>query len=138
MVPRKAWIELLVGAAILTTLASIIVPEYLRHIRRGKTLEASNNITRVFQSSVAYYETEHLDAAHRILDRQFPASTATTPALGSCCGQPGDRCDPGLSAAAWKAPTWTALSFSLDEPFYYSYKYESAGVNETANFSAWA
>ena len=71
-------------------------------------------------------------------DGSFPASQAATPAVGSCCGQPGDRCDPRLSVEAWKSPTWTALGFSLDEPFYYSYQFDSAVTKVEASFSAWA
>jgi hypothetical protein len=130
---RFLWIELLVGAAILGVLASIGVVIYRRHIRHARTTEALLNIGKIYQGAVAYWEADHGN-----LDRQFPASQATTPALGSCCAQPGDRCDPGLSVYAWKSPMWTALGFSIDQPFYYSYRFDSDGVNAKANFSAWA
>ncbi len=62
-----------------------------------------------------------------------------TPGVNTCCGQPGDKCDPAAAAPKWKASTtWAALNFSVDDPFYYWYQYDSAGTDKTSNFSAWA
>jgi hypothetical protein len=40
--------------------------------------------------------------------------------------------------AAWQTPTWHALNFSVDDPFYYWYRYDSSGTDNTSTFSAWA
>jgi type IV pilus assembly protein PilA len=131
-------IELMIVVAIIGILAAVAIPAFMKYIRRSKTVEAMNNIGKMYQSSVAYYESEHAGLNQQILDRQFPASQAATPAIGSCCGQKGDKCDPALTVASWQTPTWASLNFSVDDPFYYAYKYDSSGVNATSVFSAWA
>ena len=131
-------IELMIVVAIIGILAAVAIPAFMKYIRRSKTVEAANNISKLYQSSVAYFESEHADTAQNILNRQFPDAQAATPAKGSCCGQKGDKCDPALSIASWQTDTWAALNFSVDDPFYYSYQYDSAGTDKTSNFSAWA
>jgi len=131
-------IELMIVVAIIGILAAVAIPAFMKYIRRSKTVEAANNISKMFQSSVAYFESEHANIQQQILDRQFPNSQAATPTIGSCCGQKGDKCDPANYVTAWQTPTWQALNFSVDDPFYYNYKYDSSGINITSVFSAWA
>ena len=132
-------IELMIVVAIIGILAAVAVPAFMKYIRRAKTIEATQNIRKLYDSSIAYYLAEHASVAQVILPRQFPDSQAETPATNACCGQPGDKCNPATSAALWKASTtWTALNFSVDDPFYYWYRYDSAGTDKTSNFSAWA
>ena len=58
------------------------------------------------------------------------------PAIGACCGQTGDKCAP--SPAQWDTQSWQALNFSVDDPHYYSYKYDMAGTGSTSTFQAFA
>lgn len=132
-------IEIMIVVAIIGILAVVAVPAFMKYIRRSKTVEASNNIKKMYDSSVAYYEAEHANQAQQILPRQFPDSAADTPGVNPCCGQPGDKCDPAAAAPLWKGSnTWAALNFSVDDPFYFWYRYDSAGTDRAANFSAWA
>jgi len=131
-------IELMIVVAIIGILAAVAIPAFMKYIRRSKTVEATNNISKLFQSSVAYYESEHANQAQVILARQFPASAADTPGVNKCCGQPGDKCDPAAAAAGWQNSTWASLNFSVDDPFYFWYRYDSAGTDKASNFSAWA
>ena len=131
-------IELMIVVAIIGILAAVAIPAFMKYIRRSKTVEATNNISKLYQSSVAYFEADHADTAQNLLARQFPKSEAATPAKGNCCGQKGDKCDPALVVASWQTDTWAALNFSVDDPFYFSYQFDAAGVDKTSNFSAWA
>ena len=131
-------IEIMIVVAIIGILAVVAVPAFMKYISRAKTVEATQNIKKIYDSSIAYFETEHAGLNQKILARQFPAAIADTPAVNPCCGQPGDKCDPAAAAPKWKVPTWAALNFSVDDPFYYWYKYDSAGNDKTSNFSAWA
>jgi type II secretory pathway pseudopilin PulG len=128
---RLRWLDGLVGTAIICVLAVVVVPAFRGYVRRARTAEAVDNLSSIYRAAVTYYEAEQPDGNHR-----FPQSQATTPALGACCGQPGDKCNPALSADAWKSPTWTALGFSIVDPFRYSYRFDSDGVNRSANFTA--
>jgi type IV pilus assembly protein PilA len=131
-------IELMIVVAIIGILAAVAIPAFMKYIRRSKTVEASNNISKLYQSSVAYYETEHANLAQQIVPRQFPVANAETPGVNPCCGQPGDKCNPQTAAASWQTPTWSSLNFSVDDPFYFWYRYDSAGTDKASNFSAWA
>jgi hypothetical protein len=62
-------------------------------------------------------------------------SSPATPAKGACCGQPGDQCNPQRYAEAWMTPAWSALNFSQDDPFRFSYEFVSAGVGKDAIFT---
>jgi len=127
-------IELMIVVAIIGILAAVAIPAFMKYIRRSKTVEATMNVRKLFDSSVAYYEAEHSNSSGTILAKQFPASAPIAPG-STCCGT-GGKCAPNVSNFA--SDSWSALNFSVDDPFYYQYKYDSAGSDTTANFQAWA
>jgi type IV pilus assembly protein PilA len=128
-------IELMIVVAIIGILAAVAIPAFMKYIRRSKTVEATMNLRKIFDSSVSYYEAEHANATGSILNRQFPATVTWSPAT-NCGLQPGGKCNPTTEAASWRVPTWTSLNFSVDDPFYYSYQYTSAGTDSSSTFSA--
>ena len=130
-------IELMIVVAIIGILAAVAIPAFMKYIRRSKTSEAGLNIRKLYDSSVTYYEAEHANAAGGILPRQFPDSVAWTPnGPGICCGDPGQKCAPAKYAAQWNNLSWTALNFSVDDPFYYSYQYDGNGTDAQSTFTA--
>jgi type IV pilus assembly protein PilA len=132
-------IELMIVVAIIGILAAVAIPAFMKYIRRSKTVEATMNVRKLFDSSVSYYESEKSDINGTILAKQFPVAGATlgpTPAANSCCGQAGDKCKP--VAGTFDLPGWAALNFSVDDPFYFWYQYDSAGTETAAVFQAWA
>jgi len=130
-------IELMIVVAIIGILAAVAVPAFMKYVRRSKTIEATMNIRKLYDSSVSYYESEHAAVNGDVLPRQFPASIGWTPnGPGICCGDVGQKCQPGKYAAQWVNGSWTALNFAVDDPFYYSYQYDSAGVDTNSAFSA--
>ncbi|MGZ3406419.1 MAG: pilin [Polyangia bacterium] len=131
-------IELMIVVAIIGILAAVAIPAFLKYIRRSKTIEATMNIRKLFDASVAYFEAEHADSSGGTLPKQFPASVGMTPGNPntSCCGKTGDRCVP--SPTNFTTATWAALTFSISDPFFYAYQYDSAGTETSSNFQAWA
>ena len=77
-------IELMIVVAIIGILAAVAVPAFMKYIRRSKTVEATMNIRKLFDSSVSYYEAEHATAAGAVVSRQFPTPQAWSPATN--CG----------------------------------------------------
>ena len=129
-------IELMIVVAIIGILAAVAIPAFMKYIRRSKTVEATMNVRKLFDSSVAYFEAEHATSAGAIIARQFPGSVAWSPAQNTCAASTGGKCSPSAQASVWRDPTWTALNFSVDDPFYYSYQYQSGGTENTSTFSA--
>jgi type IV pilus assembly protein PilA len=129
-------IELMIVVAIIGILAAVAIPAFMKYIRRSKTVEATMNVRKLFDSSVSYYEAEHATTAGAILAKQFPDPIGPSPAANSCCGNPGDKCKPVTTN--FDSKEWAALNFSVDDPFYYWYQYVSSGTDTSAKFSAYA
>jgi type IV pilus assembly protein PilA len=132
-------IELMIVVAIIGILAAVAIPAFMKYIRRSKTVEATMNVRKLFDSSVSYFEGEHADKGGNALAKQFPTSAGPSPgatATAACCGKTGDKCQP--APTNFTADSWSALNFSVDDPFYFVYQYVSAGTETSANFQAWA
>ena len=127
-------IELMIVVAIIGILAAVAIPAFMKYIRRSKTVEATMNIRKLFDSSVSYFEAEHASSAGAIIARQFPLTAAWSPARGTCAAAVGGKCTP--TAAYWTNNTWVTLNFSVDDPFYYSYQYTAGGTDATSTFTA--
>jgi type IV pilus assembly protein PilA len=128
-------IELMIVVAIIGILAAVAIPAFMKYIRRSKTVEATMNIRKLFDSSVAYFQAEHANNAGVPIPKQFPTSNAVTPAA-TACGLPGDKYLP--APTNFGTDTWAALNFSVDDPFYFGYKYDSGGTELNSTFQAWA
>jgi type II secretory pathway pseudopilin PulG len=125
------------GIMILGILAAVAIPAFMKNSRKAKTSEPVINVKKLYEGARAYYEEEaNLRGSITPIPKQFPntPSPATQPALGSCCMQPGGKCAPDIRL--WTDPSWQALRFSMDDPHYYSYTFESTGTDMNAQFSA--
>ena len=129
------FIELIIVLAISGVLTALAVPGFKTYLRRSKTVEASVNLARLFDSSVACYEARRGDPSGAISAPQFPASAALTPAV-SCCVSAGGTCRPDPRAFDDSAGTWAALNFSIDEAYRFQYRYTSSGSGSWATFEA--
>jgi type IV pilus assembly protein PilA len=132
-------IELMIVVAIIGILAAVAIPAFMKYIRRSKTVEATMNVRKLFDSSVSYFEGEHADKTGNALAKQFPLAAGPSPgatATAACCGKTGDKCQP--AASNFSLETWSALNFSVDDPFYFVYQYSSVGTETGASFGAWA
>ena len=130
-------IELMIVVAIIGILAAVAIPAFMKYIRRSKTVEATMNVRKLFDSSVSYFEAEHSDKAGTILARQFPTSVAVTPAA-KCCTNTGGKCKPAPTTFQDAGGSWAALNFSVDDPFYFQYEYDSSGTDTGSKFEAYA
>src|SRR2546430_12695679 len=99
-------IELMIVVAIIGILAAVAIPAFMKYIRRSKTVEATMNVRKLYDSTVSWAESQ---SGRKKPGFAFPRSTGWTPAK-SCCGQPGDKCAP--DPKLWTDPTWKALNFS--------------------------
>jgi len=121
-------IELMIVEAIIGILAAVAIPAFMKYIRRSKTTEAAMNIRKLYDSTVSYIESEHATATGDIVPRQFPDKKTWTPS-GGACGETGQKYAPTAHISDWKDPTWQAVNFSIDDPFYYAYQTNGSGAS---------
>ena len=127
-------IELMIVVAIIGILAAVAIPAFMKYIRRSKSSEATMNLRKLFDSSVAYFEAEHATRAGALLDRQFPVTHAATPAALCIAGDKVVTTDVDWAGAG--NLTWVALNFAISDPHYYKYSYDSSGTRTTSKFTA--
>lgn len=122
-------IELMIVVAILGILAAVAIPAFLKYIKRSKTSEASMNVRKLYDGSVAYFASEHVTSSGNVIDAQFPATTALKPNtfIGATKTETND----------WDGnDTFEALQFSVADPHYFSYQYDSTGLENSSVFTA--
>ena len=120
------------GVELVGVVTALSIPAFVKYTRKAKTSEARMNIRKIADAAAAYYAEEHVTAAGEVLPPGFPETADWTPPLGSCCKGDDGRCrpDPDL----WAEMTWLALGFSIDDPHYYSYRFEATGTGADAEF----
>ena len=136
-------IELMIVVAILAILAVVAVPAFIKYMRRAKTTEAIDELDKIYKGAAVYYTTPKITNTGSKLPCQFPADQGVTPIEATCCSSQGgpdtdadDRCDG--NPATWDDPTWSALSFQMNDQHYFSYAFDSDGTLKDAKFTATA
>ncbi len=124
-------IELMIVVAIIGILAAVAIPAFLRYIKRSKTVEATMNVRRLYDSSVSYYDEDHANQLGSIIGAQFPTAQDVTPALTEVNNRKRDP-----SQADWTNASWEALNFSVSDPHFYAYQYDSQGTRVGSTFTA--
>ncbi|GMV38550.1 MAG: hypothetical protein AMXMBFR64_02660 [Myxococcales bacterium] len=136
-------IELMIVVAILAILAVVAVPAFIKYMRRAKTTEAIDELDKVYKGAAFYYTKPYIDSSGAKLPCQFPAPQGVTPLNASCCSSNGgggpdanndDRCD--ADPDVWTKPTWSALTFQINDQHYFTYEYDSLGTLEAATMTA--
>ena len=135
-------IELMIVVAILAILAVVAVPAFVKYMRRAKTTEAVDELTRIYSGAAQYYTTAQVAIGTGLkLDCRFPSNQGLTPDItgGACCAgsrdnDNDDRCD--VDTAQWSTPVWAALSFQMNDQHYFGYQFSSAGSLAAARFTA--
>jgi hypothetical protein len=124
--------------------ASIVVPAFVKYMRRAKTVEAIDELDKIYKASATYYASPRVarDTGMKI-PCQFPSSQKMTPDVSNlnCCGgkndrDKDDRCD--VDTSQWTTDTWSALNFQMNDQHYFGYVYTSSGSGATAKFTATA
>jgi hypothetical protein len=131
--------------AVTSVLAVVALPAFIKYQRRALTVEAIDQMDKIYKGAAIYYTTPHINARGEKLPCQFPASQGVTPRQGTCCstgGFPGpdanhdDRCD--SDPDVWNTDTWSSLNFQMTGEHYFVYSFESSGVMEDAGFTVTA
>jgi type II secretory pathway pseudopilin PulG len=136
-----SWIELmnfLSLAAVLTGLAMYLLGLYVRH---AKTAEAVGSLAAIGQAAAAYYNESDStqpagapESAARAMRHFPPPSRASVPPdLASIRGK---RYQSNL--ADWSPSPWRELHFSIPQPQFYAYSFDSTGNGPLGSATATA
>jgi len=120
---------------VMGVLAAVAIPAFLKYIRRSKTSEAVSNVRRIADGAIAFFLASSPGGV--LAERRFPPTvrlTPGTPTRHMCRG--GDSTKYGPTPDTFAHPSWAALGFSVDEPFYYAYEFVSKGTGPNAHFTA--
>ncbi len=125
-------IEILCGVSVLGATAIAWSQGFAEYALRMRTTEAVQHLSYLFRMSSVYVTSERVTRPRgAVVPVQFPRSVRVTPALSRIGSRP--ITDP---PGTWNAPTWQALSFSVADPHYFAYAYDSLGTGPSSAFSA--
>lgn len=120
-------IELMIVVAILGILAAIAIPAFVTYIRRSKTVEATENLSKMFDAAASYYARERAGSgiAGTVL-------VHCTPSAGTDDLAAGDQKGSGTLGGGFSPVD--GIGFSLDKRYYnYTMSGGTAGCNGTIN-----
>ena len=122
-------IELMIVVAILGILAAVAIPAFINYMKRAKTTEATVNLDRIYEGSIAYYEK-------KIVLDGVDSTSATR------CIAPNEPMfpdnNPGATeyiadSTAWlnsAAGGWGSLDFSMSDNHFFAYSYTATGLTQ--------
>lgn len=129
-------VELMIVVAIIGVLAALAIYGVRKYLLSSKTSEAKNTIGAITRAAVAAFEREKLDG--ELLTPGNQSNVASHTLCGSSIQVPatapvGKKYQPATAVNTdfdnGNTQTgWKCLKFSLTEPIYYSYKYDSAAA----------
>ena len=130
-------VELMIVVAIIGILAAVAIPSFSRYIKKSRTVEAVQHLSKEWAGSLVYYESDHLVAGGTVLTKEFPGPVAAWESAQECGCLTGGACPGGSSV--WNADSvWMALSFSFPDPHHYMPGYTGSGTNTDAQFTAFS
>jgi prepilin-type N-terminal cleavage/methylation domain-containing protein len=132
-------LELVNALSLAAVLAALAMYGLGRYVRHGKTLEAIGSVHAIAQAAVTYYDesdaTQPAGGAQAAVHamRHFPASSR-----GSVPQDPEDVRGKRYQStrADWSPSPWRELNFSIPQPQYYRYSFESSGTGRASAASA--
>jgi hypothetical protein len=136
-----AWIELLNFIWLASSLTALAMYGLGRYIRHTKTAEAVGSLAAIGQAATADYDESDStqpagapESAVRAMRHFPPPSRASVPPdLSSIRGK---RYQSIL--ADWQPSPWRELHFSMHEPQFYAYSFDSTGTGPQASATATA
>jgi len=124
-------------AAVLSALAMYGLARYVRH---AKTAEAIGSVSAIAAAAAAYYDNSDgaqpvgtTPEAARAMRHFPPPSNGTVPPLDMVRGKRYQS-----SLGDWSAPPWSDMRFSIPQPQYFAYSFDSQGSGVGAKAAATA
>lgn len=137
-------IELMIVVAIIGILAAVAIPGFMQYIKNSKASEAKDNLNAITKGAYSYFQEEHCydDICVSPFTRLYPGIPTS---VGTSSGKwentngiktipetlntiIGLKIDPGTILNTLLNSPWSDLRFSITQPFYYNYYYQSTGT----------
>jgi type IV pilus assembly protein PilA len=123
-------IELMIVVAILGILAAIAIPAFVTYVRRAKTVEATENLSKMFDAVSTYYSRERTGSG-------LTASMLTSCTVASANDGKADPTDQ-KQLGTYTGNSWNGtqgIGFQLPGPAYYAYSIvtTTAGCSNAAS-----
>src|SRR5688572_9970269 len=126
-------VELMIVVVIIGILAALAIYGVQKYVTNSKSAEARMAVGRMSKDAAAYFEAEKMAGNTLTLggsvgiSRQLcPAATAVPAAVQA----EGVKFQP--SPTQWTGNGWTCLKFSMTQPVYFQYNYQSNVTTTTA------
>ena len=127
-------LEMICSLTLLIILIPLLTGYVDRMTRKKRSAEAIFNLNRIADSAKSYYIASA--EAQPNWAPYFPDSVESSPFFPACQGGVPVAYDPQNYANTWQNPTWVALQFNIDQPFYFQYGFISQGSGINARFTA--
>ena len=126
-------IELMVVVMLIGILSTIAMPILARQLRKSKTVEAYEALSKLRVGAKTYYMFTHWSNTGNILPHSFPTNIKMVP-------QTGPKCDRVVTpTSVWDANGWHTLNFAFTEHHYFAYDFFSNGATGVdAKYTAFA
>jgi Tfp pilus assembly protein PilE len=98
-------------------LAAVSIPAFIDYQKKSKRPEAALQLNKLAKNLKVAYMT----------NGAFPKGKVPLTPAKPCCNS-GGKCN---DVSAWQNPVWQTLDFSIDDPHFFRYSYESNGKTVT-------
>jgi len=117
-------IELMIVVAILGILAAIAIPAFVTYVRRAKTVEATENVSKMFDAAATYYAKERIGSGLTATMQVHCVASS-----GTDSKTPTDQKQTGTFAGGFDKAT--GIGFGVENAYYkYAMNSLSAGCNK--------
>ena len=127
-------LEVVISSLVIIILVPLLSGYLSRFIRKSRTAEAIHYVNQMALGARSYYLS--MLELQPNLSPQFPSQIGPTPQSVACQSRIPTAFNHDLYQQLWDHPSWNALNFRIDTPFYFTYSFMSAGVGSNAFFTA--
>ena len=129
-------IELMIVVAIMSILAAVAIPSFIKYLRRARESEPKEILAKIYKDFKDYYSQVHVDSRHISFSNTFPFDGACDQA-----GYPPSNVRRGnnyiVDPVAFDASCWKLLHFKLTENLYFDYHCATDGWGDPGDH-VWA
>src|SRR5690606_25645667 len=139
-------VELMIVVVIIGILAALAIYGVQKYVTNSKSAEARMAVGRMSKDAAAYYEAEKMAGTLVALGNTVGVSRQLCPSAGNAVpaaiADEGEKYQP--DPTEWNDDAgWTCLKFSMTQPIYFQYDYESDGdltaaASVSDGYTAWA